>query len=178
MLAAPPLAPGPACGGGEPAATIRRITDSRARNRAANLRVGTSVRGATVNLPRRAFLDLAVAIAALAAPCVYGKRPGLSVAACHHRSAVSSSRPVSTADLFYNQQSCFHTHDPAVQDNVARFGSDRLQVVSGEQAKESFVIYPIHGLQKVADEFRFHSRMVGAAVSPHSETAKPATSAS
>jgi 5-methyltetrahydropteroyltriglutamate--homocysteine methyltransferase len=54
------------------------------------------------------------------------------------------SGSISTADL--------HSHyDSAVQDTIARFEATGSPVVTdGEQAKDSFVTYPIHGLTNIA----------------------------
>ena len=41
--------------------------------------------------------------------------------------------------------------DSAIQDTIARFEATGSKVVTdGEQAKESFAIYPIHGLTNIA----------------------------
>src|SRR5258708_12478379 len=54
------------------------------------------------------------------------------------------SGSISTADLL---SQC----DSAVQDTIARFEATGSPVVTdGEQAKDSFVTYPIHGLTNIA----------------------------
>jgi 5-methyltetrahydropteroyltriglutamate--homocysteine methyltransferase len=54
------------------------------------------------------------------------------------------SGSISTADLLSQ-------YDSAVQDTIARFEATGSPVVTdGEQAKDSFVTYPIHGLTNIA----------------------------
>jgi 5-methyltetrahydropteroyltriglutamate--homocysteine methyltransferase len=50
-----------------------------------------------------------------------------------------------------SQAEALSQHDSAIQDMITRFEATGFKVVAdGEQAKESFVIYPIHGLTNIA----------------------------
>ena len=54
-----------------------------------------------------------------------------------------------------SQAELLSQHGFAVQDAVARFGGDRLQVVTdGEQPEASFAIYSIHSLMTIAADGR------------------------
>jgi hypothetical protein len=62
------------------------------------------------------------------------------------------------------KQSSIHVTNLLFKDTVTRLESIGSPVVTnGEQGKESFVTYPIRGLNNIAarTEFRFHSRMAG-----------------
>ncbi len=51
----------------------------------------------------------------------------------------------------FSQAELLSQYDSAVQDTIARFEATGSKVVTdGEQAKESFAIYPIHGLTNIA----------------------------